>query len=231
MAQTKYTVEITNGSQQVKVPGQNVAAFIRANQVFMIQPEFVAYFVATDATFNGTDTVFALTGAYQGATNAAATAVIVTGKTASQGIPTLAQGDVGTATVFTLAMMRIEEILDTLPEGSTPGQVLDAVLTGMAAVNSMVTPSDTVLTAVGKLQGQQSAHLGSRGTVHAPATIFEHGFMANIDKQKLDRLATPFVGANPPSSPTNGQRWINTTNGRTYTWIQDGSTGAWITAP
>jgi hypothetical protein len=231
MAQTKYTVQITNGSQLVKVPGQNVAAFIQAGQVFMIQPEFTAYFVAANATYNGVDTLFSLTGAYQGTTNAEATGIIVTGKTANKGIPTLSQGDVGTATVFTLAMLRIEELLADVPTGGTvSGDVLQTMLTGFVTTNSPVTPGDNVLTAFGKLQGQQTAHVGSGGAVHAVATTTQHGFMANVDKQKLDQLAPAFIGANPPGNPTSGQRWISTTNGKTYTWILDGSAGAWITA-
>ncbi len=88
-----------------------------------------------------------------------------------------------------------------------------SVLTGLSlATNAAVTASDTVLSAIGKLQKQFSdhfantsnphsvtaaqvgatpaAHAGSGGAAHANATTSVAGFMSAVDKVKLDGVAT-----------------------------------------
>ena len=69
--------------------------------------------------------------------------------------------------------------------------VRNAALAGLStATNALVAASDTVLSAVGKLQAQISGHIGSGGSSHSTATGAAHGFMAAADKAKLDGIAT-----------------------------------------
>ena len=69
--------------------------------------------------------------------------------------------------------------------------VRNAALAGLStATNALVAASDTVLSAVGKLQAQISGHIGSGGSSHSTATGAAHGFMAAADKAKLDSIAT-----------------------------------------
>ena len=58
------------------------------------------------------------------------------------------------------------------------------------ATNAVVTATDTVLSAIGKLQAQISAHFGQGGTAHANASTSVAGFMSGADKTKLDGVAT-----------------------------------------
>lgn len=69
--------------------------------------------------------------------------------------------------------------------------VRSATLTGLStATNAVITATDTVLAAFGKLQAQFTAHFGSGGTAHANATTSVAGFMSSTDKTKLDGVAT-----------------------------------------
>lgn len=112
MPQLKQTASVTNGSQTVTMAG-NVAAQILKNFIFMVEGEFVPYFVAANAAYNaGTGlTTFNLTGNYLGITSAVAPGVIAGDQTAPDGIPILRQGDVGTAAIFAAAMNRIQQLV------------------------------------------------------------------------------------------------------------------------
>jgi hypothetical protein len=67
--------------------------------------------------------------------------------------------------------------------------VLATVITGVSmATNAAITATDTVLSALGKLQAQISAHLGSGGASHAAVTTSVNGFMSSTDKAKLDAM-------------------------------------------
>jgi hypothetical protein len=65
-----------------------------------------------------------------------------------------------------------------------------ATLTGLStATNAVVAATDTVLTAIGKLQAQITAHFGAGGAAHSAATSSVNGFMSGADKTKLDAIA------------------------------------------
>jgi hypothetical protein len=123
MAQLKQTVTVTNGSQTVTVIGNNVAYRIKKNHIFMITPDLVPYVIAADATFDGANTVVLLTGAYQGATSAAATGNFVTDFTMPDMLPLISQGDVGTAAIWTNTMYKIQDLMAQV----SPSGLVDAV--------------------------------------------------------------------------------------------------------
>jgi hypothetical protein len=114
MAQIKQTCAVTNGAQTVTVAG-DLTARIKQNTIFMVDVELVPYTVAIDSTYNATTglTTVTLTGNYQGVTNPTAAGVFAVDFTYPDMIPTIAQGDVGTAAIFTAAMYRIAAILAT----------------------------------------------------------------------------------------------------------------------
>jgi hypothetical protein len=68
--------------------------------------------------------------------------------------------------------------------------VLAQVLTGLSvAASSVITATDSILVAMGKLQAQITSHVGSGGAAHASAISGgEAGFMTGTDKSKLDGL-------------------------------------------
>lgn len=74
-----------------------------------------------------------------------------------------------------------------------------AVLTGLStATGGVITATDTVLSALGRLQKQFSDHFGSGGTAHSNAVGGgAAGFMSGTDKTKLDGVA---AGATANSS-------------------------------
>jgi hypothetical protein len=112
MAQIKQTVTVTNGSQVVTAAG-DLTSRIKKNSIFLVDVELVPYTVAVDSTYNATTgkTTVTLTGNYQGATNAAAAGVFAVDFTYPSLIPTIAQGDVGTAAIFSQAMYRIQKLM------------------------------------------------------------------------------------------------------------------------
>lgn len=43
-------------------------------------------------------------------------------------------------------------------------------------------------------------------------------------------LLAPHFGPTPPTSPLPGKEWFNTTNGKRYTWYDDGTSAQWVEA-
>jgi hypothetical protein len=265
MAQLKLSCNVSNGSQLVTVPGQDVSADIKASQIFLATPYKVPYFVATNAVFNGTDTTFMLSGAYQDVSAALTPAVVVRDETNTNKIPLINNGDVGTAAIFTAAMYQIESLLngglsggggagitstDGLMEGLsnlyfTATRVRATPLTGVTQAASpnnfltasqLVTPSDTVLDALGKINALVAGHIGQGDTQHALATPATHGFMSASDKAKLDGIppgggsggVALTVGPTAPANPVHGQEWLDTTTGIRYTYTVDADSAEWV---
>lgn len=85
---------------------------------------------------------------------------------------------------------------DAVAEGSvnlyfTAARVLGVVLSGLStATNAAVTAADTIVSGIGKLQAQFTAHFGAGGSAHAAATTGADGFMSAADKTKLNGVAT-----------------------------------------
>ena len=83
----------------------------------------------------------------------------------------------------------------------------------------------------------RSTSLDSAGAVFAAGSSIRATDLNNNQDQFLfaaqelqnDQLQDT-VGATPPSGPFNGQRWYNTTNGRTYVWYVDVDTSQWVEA-
>ena len=113
MPQIKQVCSVTKGSQSVVIAGVNLTQRILKNFVFMVDGSFVPYTVAANSIFVGGNTQLTLTGAYLGDTSASAPGIFVSDYTYPDLIPTLSQGDVGTAVVFTAAMNRIQEVINS----------------------------------------------------------------------------------------------------------------------
>lgn len=43
-------------------------------------------------------------------------------------------------------------------------------------------------------------------------------------------LLAPYVGPTAPAAPIPGREWVNTTNGKKYTWLDDGNSAQWVEA-
>jgi len=118
MPQIKQTCSVTNGSQNVTIAGVNLSSRVRKNNIFMVEGALVPYVVASDSVFDGTNTIVTLTGAYQDATDPAAKGVFAVDLTYPDNIPTIAQGDVGTAAIFTQAMYKLQDMISAVnPNG------------------------------------------------------------------------------------------------------------------
>ena len=128
---------------------------------------------------------------------AAAPVQSVAGKT---GTVTLTPADVGADAAGTAAaaVTAHEAAADPHTQYTTAARVRAVVLTGLStAVSAAVTAADSILSALGKLQAQITAHVGTGGAAHADATTSTAGFMAAADKTKLDGIA---AGATANSS-------------------------------
>lgn len=113
MAQYKIFASVDHGSQTVTIE-MNATPYIRAKNIFLVEGELVPYFVAADPTWDGTVTTITLTGQYQGPSRTNVDVAFVTDFTYPDGIPVIAQGDVGTAAVFTEAMYRVQDLIHTV---------------------------------------------------------------------------------------------------------------------
>ena len=110
MAQLKQVVTVTNGSQVVTVVGFNVTDQVKSQFTFMIEVDLVPYTVAS-ASWDGANTNIILTGQYQGVSSSLALGVFVIDFTYPHLIPLIRKGDVGTASIFSDAMWKIQAML------------------------------------------------------------------------------------------------------------------------
>ena len=100
--------------------------------------------------------------------------------------------------------------------------VLATVLAGLSTASSaVVTAADTVLVAIGKLQGQITAHSGTGGSTHPDATTSVSGFMSGADKTKLNGVAT---GATANDTDANLKARANHTGTQSADTLTDGTT-------
>jgi hypothetical protein len=100
--------------------------------------------------------------------------------------------------------------------------VLATVLSGLSlGTNAVISAADTVLTALGKLQAQISAHVGAGGGAHANASTSVAGFMSGADKTKLDGVA---AGATLNDTDANLKNRANHTGTQSADTLTDGTT-------
>jgi len=83
--------------------------------------------------------------------------------------------------------------------------VIAAILSGLStASNSVVLATDSIVSAIGKLQAQITSHMGSGGTSHESAVANStSGFMTGADKAKLDGVATSATANDTDSNLKN----------------------------
>lgn len=166
MPQLKQACSVANGSQTVVIVGVDLTSRIKRNSVFMVEGQLTPYTVAANSTLAGSDTLVLLSGDYLGATNAAAAGVFVTDYTFPDMIPTIAQGDVGTAAVFTQAMYRVQELINSVSPGGLTIYA-EYVADTLANRNDVATMKTDVTT----LKGQATAAASAAATSSSDANI------------------------------------------------------------
>lgn len=205
MAQLKVKCSIDNGGQTVTLPGQNVAYRIRANNIFLIVGEYVPYVVAADATFDGTSTKFTLAGAYQGQGGAGLDCAVATDFTVPDNLPTLSQGDVGTAAIFTKAMYQIQDMIkEVSPDGFAASiREIHASLNGAqqaqaAAAGSAGAASDSAANAAASATAAAGSSTSAGASKSAASTS-----AANAKTSETNAAASAAAAANSATSSTN----------------------------
>jgi hypothetical protein len=137
MAQRAVSANVTSGSSTVTIDGINLTAVVHTNHIFMVKGELVPYFVAAEPTYNaGTGrTTVLLTGNYVG-TTAAKPSVFAIDFTTPDNIPLISAGDVGTATIFTQAMYKIQAMLAALTSAGVATVATNAASAATSATNA-----------------------------------------------------------------------------------------------
>jgi hypothetical protein len=110
--QYKVLASLTNASATVTVPGEDVRPYVHANHLFMVDDELVPYFVAAEPTYSSItqNSTVLLSAPYAGTTGDKNSSFVVD-FTVPDSIPLINAGDVGTATIFTQAMLRIQALM------------------------------------------------------------------------------------------------------------------------
>lgn len=198
MSQLIKTCSLVNGSQTVTVLGINLISRILQNCIFMLAGELVPYTVAQNSTFNGTNTIVVLTGAYQGATNASASGVFVTDYTYPNMIPVIAQGDIGTAAIFSDAMYKVQRLITVAsPGGLVDYQNIATAVDGKAATvaaNKLLV--DAALVSV-------SASAASATTAASTATTSQASALASKTSATASAVAAAADRATAVTNATN----------------------------
>jgi hypothetical protein len=171
MAQLKQVCTVTNGSQTVTVIGSNVAYRILANSIFMVQGEFVPYVVATDAVFDGVNTVVTLAAQYKGETGAMSNGVFATDFTVPDNLPLISQGDVGTAAIWTAAMYKIQAMITEINPAGFAASIADihASLNGANVAMQAAAASQTAA-AGSEARAAESAKASAKSAGESAAT-------------------------------------------------------------
>ena len=202
MAQFKTPCLVTSGSNTVTAPGQNIAYRILRNHIFMVDGELVPYNIAADASFDGTNTVFHLSGNYVGTTRSVS-GVLAIGFTYPDNIPTLAQGDVGTAAIFTRAMHRIQDMVTSATPGGW-GQFADALDEARTLSGEAQAAASAAQTAVGSINTQVADVAASADAAELAQTASESSATsalgAKTDAETAAATATTKAGESGASA-------------------------------
>lgn len=113
MAQIKVSASLVNGSAAVVVAGEDLRPIVHAGFLVTLAGELGGYLIGAEPTFLSPNTTINLTAPYAGSTGVK-NIVIVSDFTSPDEIPLLNPGDVNTGTIFTEAMLRIQELISTL---------------------------------------------------------------------------------------------------------------------
>jgi hypothetical protein len=111
--QLQVSVQVTSGSTSVVVANEDLRPLVHAGYLLAIDGEVVAYNIAAEPSFSSPDTTLTLTGGYVGTTGTKDARVVVDFTTPGE-IPLINPGDIHTATIFTQAMKRIQELLNAV---------------------------------------------------------------------------------------------------------------------
>lgn len=216
MAQLKQACSVTAGNQQVVIPGVDLTARIRRYSIFMVEGELVPYTVAVDSTYSGGNTLVTLSGIYKGATNASANGVFATDFTYPDLIPTISQGDVGTAAIFTAAMYRLQSMIATVAPGGLAmyQKFYDDMMVALAHAEGMVFDVATYATNAENSANASAFHAtnasGSASTAAGHATSASNSVTAATGQVTLAAnqvtLATT-QATNSANSATLAQNW------------------------
>lgn len=93
MAQYKPTVNVTNGSATVTIPGVDATAEIDAGDYFKVYGVTGVYEVASEPSYSGGNTTVTLTAPYQGDTASGVTGIFHRDFSANRGYPLIYTGD------------------------------------------------------------------------------------------------------------------------------------------
>ena len=211
-------VNVTNGSPTVVILGQDATARTKAGVVFMRKDTNAPYFLAGVGTYTGGNTEVTLTGNYAGATESNVDGVFTTDLTYPDNIPTLSQGDVGTAAVYTAAMYRIQQLLAVAAGTNVPANIIRGNNTGGVGPQLNLTPAE-VATMLG---------LGSAAYV-ATSTFATAAQGATADTANTTaNAALPKAGGTMTGAIAMGANAISGVKAITYSPYDGGNSGtAW----
>jgi len=204
MAQIKKTCSVTNNSQVVTVSGGDLTARIKRNHVFLVEGELVPYTIAQDSVFDGTNTIVTLTGVYKGATSALASGVFAVDVTYPDMIPTIAQGDVGTAAIFSQAMYRIQDMVNSVSPGGLAQYT--QYWTDVRDWNANVSGWRTEISGW-RTETLTARDLSQKWASQASGTVDGTNYSA-----KYHALATAAVAATVATAVQDAQKWATSTS-------------------
>jgi len=209
MSQVKQTCSVTNGSQAVVLAGIDLTLRIKRNSIFMVDSLLVPYTVAADATFDGTNTHVTLTGNYVGDTNSSAPGVFVADYTYPDMLPTIAQGDVGTAAIWTATMYKLQEMMTA---ASPSGFAVVAAQYNTVVADTAVVVSTAAGVATNATAAADSAITATtQATAAASSASALAAQLASFREKYLGSFATdPALDGNG-AALTAGTEYFNTT--------------------
>jgi hypothetical protein len=166
MSQLAISASVVSNSSVVTVFGVDLTSQIQPNYIFMVDGEYAPYFIAS-RSFTGGNTVINLTAPYVG-TTALKNSVVAVDYTTPDLIPTISPGDIGTATLFTQAMYKIQAMMTSVSPAGFAIVASDAAAAAAAATNAATSASNAATSATNAANSATAAS-GSASTASTQA--------------------------------------------------------------
>lgn len=204
--QIKKPVNVTNGSAIVIVPDEDLTGSLLEGHIFLIEGENAPYWVAIDPTYSSInqETTVTLTTNYAGTTGVK-DGVFTIDFTYPDLIPLITPGDVGTATIFSQAMLRLQALMLAVDPEGFAGVADDAAAAEAAAIAAAASQSAAATSATSAATNATAAATSATSAATSATNAANSATAADADATSAATSAT-----NAAASAASVKQYVET---------------------